>query len=308
MQGRDTVRRKLEAAILETVLYSDLFDYPLTYAEIAHYLIRVDADVEAVCACLASPRFLNGHLQQIDGLVYAGRRESIVERRRARRAPSGRLWMRARRFARLLALLPFVRMVAVTGALAMNNSTSDDDIDVLIITAPRRVWLARLFAVGLVLVGKLFGDTLCPNYIIGEDALALERHDLFVAHEFVQMVPLYGLDVYDAMRRANTWVHAFMPNARSPFRREPEIRTAWIDRFAKRVGERLLSGRLGDALEEWEMRRKQRKFSARISNASDAVLDHSHVKGHFNDYGAQVLQLYAELLAQFPLADSEPET
>lgn len=308
MPSGDGRLREIEAAILETILYADLFDYPLTHAEITHYLIRVEADIETVCACLASPRFLDGHLRQRDGLVFARRRESLVERRRARLISSERLWVRARRFARLLAMLPFVRMVAITGALAMDNSTDNDDIDVMIITAPHRVWTARLFAVGLVLAGKLFGDTLCPNYVLAEDALALDRRDLFTAHEFVQMVPLYGLAVYAAMRRANTWVHEFMPNACAPFRREPEIQTMWLDRLAKRIGERLLSGRLGDALEDWEMRRKRRKFAARISGASDAALDESHVKGHFNDYGAPVLQLYAERLAQFTLTSAGPET
>ncbi len=62
-------------------------------------------------------------------------------------------------------------MIAVTGALAMKNSGAGDDIDVLIVTAPDRVWLTRAFAIALVYAGKLCGDTLCPNYVISERAL-----------------------------------------------------------------------------------------------------------------------------------------
>ncbi len=296
-------RREIEAAILETVLYSDLFDYPLTCNEITHYLIRVEADEASVRACLDAPRYLNGHLRQIDGYVAARRRKSIVDRRRARQASSARLWTRARRFAHVLAALPFVRMVGVTGALAMDNSTAGDDVDVLIVAACGRVWTARLFAVALVYAGKLFGDTLCPNYVIGEDALAIETRDLFTAHEFAQMVPLYGLEVYDRLRRANAWVYEYLPNAYLPLRQEPEVRAGPIDRAVKRLGEWLLGGRLGQALEEWEMRRKQRKFAPRITVASNAILDRDHVKGHFNDYDAPVMQLYAERLAQFAMRD-----
>jgi hypothetical protein len=299
-------RREIETAILETVLYSDLFDYPLTRTEIAHYLIRVRADVESVSACLDAPRYLNGHLRHIGGYICARRREMLVERRRARQAASARLWIRARRFARVLAAMPFVRMVAITGALAMDNSAPGDDIDVLMVSARGRAWTARLFAVGLVWVGKLLGDTLCPNYVISEDALAIERHDVFTAHEFAQMAPLVGLSVYDQLRRANLWVYDLLPNAFAPLRQRGEIRPGRMGRAIQRLSERLLGGRLGHALETWEMRRKQRKFAPKITQGSDAILDRDHVKGHFNDYGVAIRHLYAERLAQFPLVEAQP--
>src|SRR3990172_11192340 len=111
-------------------------------------------------------------------------------------------------------------MVGITGALAMDNSAHGDDIDVIIVTARGRVWTARLIVIGLVYAGKLFGDTLCPNYILSEDALALEQHDLFAAHEFAQMTPLVGFEVYQRMRAANPWVGEFLPNAGAPPRKE----------------------------------------------------------------------------------------
>ncbi len=298
-------QRVVESAILETVIYSDLFDYPLTHDELAHYLIRVETDVETVRICLASPRYLNGHLRQIDGYVLARRRESIVDRRCTRRHSSARLWIRARRFVRALGALPFVRMVGVTGALAMDNAAAGDDIDVMIVAASGRVWTARLFAIGLVVIGRLLGDTLCPNYLISEDALSLEDRDLFAAHEFAQMVPLCGFEVYDRLRRANAWVYEYLPNARTPLRHERELAPGLIGQACKRAAEWLLGGRLGDVLEAWEMRRKQRKFAPRITTASQARLDRDHVKGHFEDYGRTVMQLHAERLAQFRIAEHE---
>jgi len=295
----DFNRREVEAAVLETVLYSDLFDYPLTRAEIRHYLIGLKTDAATIAACLDAPCHLNDCLRQIDGYVVARHREALVDRRRARRAPSARLWSRAQRFARLLAATPFVRLVGVTGALAMDNSADGDDIDVMIVAANGRVWSVRAFAIALVYVGKLFGDTLCPNYIVTENALALETRDLFTAHEFAQMVPLYGLDVYDRMRRANAWVYEYLPNACTPLRVGREIRIGPIARALKRIGEWLLGGRIGDALERWEMHRKQRKFASMITPESNAILDRDHVKGHFNDYGPPVKRLYVERLAQF---------
>ena len=305
MPGEDIRRREIETAILETVLYSDLFDYPLTHAEIAHYLIHVEADSRAIRACLESAIHLDVHLSQSGGYVVARQREALIERRRARQRASARLWIRARGFVRVLAALPFVRMVAITGALAMDNSAEGDDIDVMIVTARRRVWTTRLLVVALVHAGTLFGHTLCPNYIVTEDALTLEERTLFTAHEFAQMVPLYGRAIYDQLCCANAWVYDYLPNARVPLKQEPEIRSGPLVRAFKQALESLLGSRAGAALERWEMSRKLRKFASMVSPSSSAILDRDHVKGHFDDYGAPVMRLYAERLSQFKLADAE---
>jgi hypothetical protein len=136
--------------------------------------------------------------------------------------------------------------------------------------------------------------------VISERALVLERHTLFVAHEFMQMAPVYGLDVYDRMCATNGWIQTMLPNAVRPLRSELDQQPGLIGRTLKRSLERLLSGRLGDSLEAWEMRRKIRKFQRRLGRPDgDAILDHDHVKGHFDDYGGPVMRLYAERLTQF---------
>lgn len=289
----------LERAILKTLLYSDLFDYPLTLEEVAHYLSGVPSTADEVRACLARTRCLADRVVELDGYLALRGREGLIARRLDRAAASDRLWRRARRFVRVLGLLPFVRMVAITGALSMNNSGAGDDIDVLIVTAPDRVWLTRAFAVALVYAGKLGGDTLCPNYVISERALSLERHTLFVAHEFVQMVPVYGREVYDRMCAANCWIQTILPNAVRPGWSGPDQQPGLIGRSFKRSIEHLLSGRLGASLEAWEMRRKIHKFQRKLGRPDgEAILDRDHVKGHFDDYGGPVMRLYAERLAQ----------
>ena len=220
----------MNAPSCKTLLYSDLFDYPLTPEEVAHYLIGVPSTADEVRACLARTRCLAGRIVEMDGYLALRGREGLIARRLDRAATSDRLWRHARRFVRVLRLLPFVRMIAITGALSMNNSGAGDDIDVLIVTAPDRVWLTRAFAVALVYAGKLCGDTLCPNYVISERALVLERHTLFVAHEFVQMVPVYGREVYDRMCAANGWIQTMLPNAVRPVWSEPDQQPGVIGR------------------------------------------------------------------------------
>jgi hypothetical protein len=299
MGSTTTVVGVLERAILETLLYFDLFDYPLTLDEVVRYLGGVCSTTDEVHACLVHTHHLHGRIIEIDGYLALRGRETLIARRLDRAATSDRLWRHAQRFVRVLRLLPYVRMVAITGALAMKNSAAGDDIDVLIVTAPDRVWLTRAFAVALVYAGKLCGDTLCPNYVISERVLTLEKHTLFVAHEFSQMVPVYGMPIYTRMCAANPWIQAMLPNALHRAPGAPDQQPGLIDRRLKRSLEWLLAGRLGDRLEAWEMRRKLRKFQAKLGrSAGDAILDHDHVKGHFDDYGEPVMQLYAERVAQ----------
>ena len=291
----------LERAILETLLYSDLFDYPLTVDEVVRFL-GLRGTAEEVRACLAHTQYLNGRIIELEGYLALRGRGALIARRIERAASSERLWRHARRFVRVLRLLPFVRMIAITGSLSMRNSAAGDDIDVLIVTAPDRVWLTRAFAVALVYAGKLCGDTLCPNYVISERALALEKHTLFVAHEFTQMVPVYGEAVHQRMSAANAWIQMLLPNTLRPASSEIDRYPGWLGRQVKRAGEWLLSGQAGDKLEAWEMRRKLRKFQSRLGRPDgDVILDHDHVKGHFDDYGEPVMRLYAERVAELEL-------
>lgn len=297
-----SLREQTERAILKTVLYADLFEYPLTIREIAHYLGETIDGKEPVQALLSAPTWLNGMIVQSGEYITLRGRESLVNRRLARARSSVRLWRRAGFYGRVLSNLPFVRMVAITGALAMDNSDERDDVDILIVTAPTRVWLARLFAILVVYAAKFTATRLCPNYVLSQDVLALEPRTIYVAHEFAQMVPLFGFSVYGQMRSANPWVKQHLPNADCPLHREPEYFPGRITRTSKAAGERLLSGRLGDWLEAWEMERKIRKLTSKNAvREKNVILDRDHVKGHFDDHSVRITSLYQRRIEEYRL-------
>lgn len=298
----------LETAILRTILYADIFSFPLTVCEIHHFLIHdSEASQECVEHVLTTSSLLAEQLET-DGLYFAcAGRGDIIELRHQREQFSEALWGAALNCGVWLARMPFVRMVGLTGALAMRNPGSiDDDFDYLIVTAPGRVWLARAFSVILVrLIRGLRGVVICPNYVVAETALLQSRHDLFVAHEVVQVVPLYGEQLYQEFRALNGWVFELMPNAADSFHcpGEHPIGHGWG--AVKRVSERLLAGRLGDALEAWEYRRKLKRFAVdlRIPHHT-AHLDQTQVKGHFKSNAHPVLQKYHERLRAYGLLEA----
>jgi len=294
----------IEAAILRTVLYADLFDFPMTMTEIHHFLIHDEpVSLEEVRQTLVESAWLQPILSIIhEYVVYDGRTE-LVQVRQAREYASEQLWPLAIRYGAWLARLPFVRMVALTGALAMHNAADhEDDLDYILVTAPKRVWLARAFSILLVRLARLQGVEICPNYVLAETALEQDRRDIFMAHEVAQMAPVYGYDLYKRFRLANAWVGFQLPNANDAYYREPEYSPGGLWKAAKRFLEIILGGNLGDWIERWEYRRKLRRFASEMDKPySSAKLDSNHVKGHFDDHGHPVLQKFYRRLEGYGL-------
>jgi hypothetical protein len=294
----------LEDAILRTILYADVFNFPLTLAEIHHYLIASSPssafEVEQVL--MRSPR-LQETLVCIDGYYVRAGREALVTTRQEREAASAALWDDALRYAGWMARLPFVRMVALTGALAVRNAVEGDDIDYILVTRERRVWLARAFAIIVVRLARRRGVLLCPNYVLSETALAQSRRDIFIAHEVTQMIPLYGRALYRDMRGANAWVMAQLPNAADALyapQDDVSVGTGWGR--LKNALEAIFGGVLADKLEDWERERKLRRFAAQMRQPhNSAELDDQHVKGHFNDHGHPSLRAYQARLQEYGL-------
>lgn len=297
----------LERAILRTVVYGDLFDFPMTPHEIHRYLIAEQpSSWEQVHGTLAESEYLAGRLSRMNGYVALTGREALFDVREDREVHTRKLWEAARTYGRWLARMPFVRMVTLTGALAVRNPSGyDDDLDYLIVAAEGRVWLARAFAILVVRLGRLFGVEVCPNYVVTETALRQNRRGLYVAHEVLQAVPLYGYHLHEQLLAENGWVFGFLPNARMDWPESEEIQLGRFWAGARKIAELVLGGRLGDMLEHWEFGRKQRQFAAALQDpVAAAEVEPSQLKGHFNDHGVRVMHRYAERLQQMEIPES----
>ena len=85
----------------------------------------------------------------------------------------------------LLQLAPFVKGVILTGSMTTGSSKKGSDIDLLIITTPKRLYTARLFVTFLTLLtgkkrsvfDKNPAGKFCLNYYLSEDNLDILPHD-----------------------------------------------------------------------------------------------------------------------------------
>lgn len=284
----------LEQAIWRTVAYVDLFDYPLTAVEIHRYLDGVAATPSEVAKALVGSPALAVQLSHREGFFCLPQREDIVEIRRERRNRAQQLWPEAVRYGRLMAQLPFVRMVAVTGSLAMNNVGDEADIDYFVVTENGRLWLARALVIAIVRLAARRGIVLCPNYFVAEAALTLPERNIYTAREIVQMVPLFGHSVYEQLRQHNCWASQFMPNAAGPPLiqiPEPEL-ALW----RQTVAELPLRTPLGAWLEQWEQARKIEKLQKQQNGTNESCFTAVICKGHFQAHQQRTLTAYQRRL------------
>jgi hypothetical protein len=288
---------------MRTVLYGDVFDYAMTVEEIHHFLIH-DCPVELDTIRAALDSSLRDLLVIEQGYVACADRAHLIALRFSRAEIARKMWTPALAWGERLARIPFVRMVGLTGALSMYNPDSpEDDLDYMLVTAEGRVWMARLFAIVLVYIGRLRGVTICPNYVLAENALEQNKPDLYIAHEITQVIPVYGVDLYQRMRLVNPWTVRHLPNAAAPFYHNTERQPGRLWGAFKRGLEFALGGKLGDALEAWERRRKLKRFESSLKTSGGAAeLDNQRVKGHFNDHGQRVLDEYHDRLKRYDLS------
>ncbi len=277
----------LENAILQTLAYSDIFDYPLTLDELYRFLGEPSSkELVGQCAALMSDVSFK------DEYYYLTGRNEIVDIRKSREAASSKIFKRAMFYGRILGALPFIRMAALTGSLAMLNLSKNPDMDFMLIVKPGRVWTARAFAILFGKITRLFGDTICPNLIISERALEWPLHDLYSARELCQMIPITGNDIYFQLFAVNSWVELFLPNAGPKTSEVFQISEVW------KMSELLLLGILGDKLESWEMARKIKKFSAQSGYGAETIFTAEICQGNFNHHRKWTHDTYQERLSE----------
>jgi hypothetical protein len=212
----------MEKAILKTLIYADLFNYPMLSQEIHKWLINQVATIDQVEKALKRA-VDRKKIAKKSGMYFLNRRSALIQIRKDREQISQRYYYRSQWAANILKIIPWIQLVGISGSLAMRNADEKADIDFFIITRVRRIWLSRLLAIGLL---ELFGirrsrdaslkessGKICLNLFISEEVMHQPDHNLYVAHEVLQMKVLWQREkVYQRFLEMNQWVFNFLPN------------------------------------------------------------------------------------------------
>lgn len=205
-------------------------------------------------------------------------------------------------FAASLSRIESVRMVAVTGSLAAHNFRPGDDVDLLVVTSPGRLWTARESCTKLARKARRPGLDFCLNYFLTTDSLAVRGRDLFAAMEIAMACPLHGRRVYERFREENRWVLGFLPNSAGP--PGPE-RPLGDGRESARGSFAALFDKVAWLAEEYRLALGLSRFRHRMSGNADAEFGRNVFKRHYTGKSAAALSHFADRVRRLGLHSVE---
>lgn len=218
--------KKISKNILATIAYYDVFSYPMTSFEIWKYIMRSDyyeednvkqVDLHQIVHELKQDPLIR-FIEEYNGFYFLKGRKSIVEERICNSKISFSKAKRLRRVINIFRFIPFVRMVGVTGRLAMKNTRPSSDWDLLVVLKNGHIWTGRtLVTLIMHLIGKRrhsnkIKDRICLNYFITDKSLEISTKDLYSANEYFFMYPLFGFDTFIKFQLKNRWISSMKPN------------------------------------------------------------------------------------------------
>lgn len=254
------VMTAVQRAAVKTLLYFDVFHYPLRADEIRRFIgLRVGQEelLEELSGLEEE-----GIIQRADDHYGFGDLANNIARRRADNARAEKRMRKARRMSRFIGRFPFVRGVMLSGSMSKGCLAKDGDVDYFVITEPGRLWIARTL---LIAFKKLFllnsRKDFCVNYFLDLDHLAIEDRNLFTATEVLTLIPTFNAAVCDRFFAANLWAGNVLPNTE----RHVASGIPHGDGFGKRSLEALFRNGLGDEFDEWCMLRTLRHWRGKFA-------------------------------------------
>lgn len=204
----------LRDALIVTVMYADVFDYPLTRDELKSWLLFYDTHRNPSVTSFV----------EYKGYITLATRKRIVTGRIQKQPWQEKKRRIAKQASMLLRFIPTIKLIGITGGLSMNNAAREDDIDLFFIVDQGTIWISRLLTTLVMEITGLrrhprdgqVSDKVCMNMFMTDDAMKIAKseRDCFAAHEVLQMQPVFTRgDTYKQFLKTNSWVKFFLPNA-----------------------------------------------------------------------------------------------
>lgn len=289
--------------VIRTMLYFDIFRYPLKAEEIFNYL-HVNGTTQAEVAACLDDLAAKKQVFRFGDLYSLNADEQNVERRLRGNQEAAKWLSIARERARLISRFPFVRAVMASGSLSKDYMDEKSDLDFFLVTAPDRLWIARTL---LVLYKRVFlfnsHKKFCVNYFVDTLHLEIEEKNLFTATELATLVPLVNLECYHALLDSNSWLRRFLPNYKKKDDGAAQrMSTPLLTQFLE-----FLLNPVAVPLDRFCMRMSARRWKKLYERKFDkeqfdlAFKTRSHVsKNHPNNYQKKILDLYQLKTLEYP--------
>lgn len=223
------MKNDLISAIYKTLLYADLFCFPLTLEEIEKYLIwqskKSPPDIEDIQKALKRSKFRK------EGEFYYLNDKTIITKRKEKFAFSSEKNLIAKKISLTIGRIPTVKLIAISGASAIFNAEKEEDIDLFIITRKNTLWLTRLLVTLILDIKKIrrkpkspiIKNKICTNMFLDETYLKMpiDKRNIYTAHEISQLKPIINRDmIIERFILANSWIRNYLPNSYLKIKKE----------------------------------------------------------------------------------------
>ncbi len=130
---------------------------------------------------------------------------------------------RVGKYLNFISRFPQIRLIGLSGSVAMLNAKETDDVDLFIISAKNRIWTVRFIVIiNAWLLGlkrsreeKDASNKVCLNLFFSESSLKIDKklQTEYMAHEVLQMMPIMDSNkTYRRFLHHNDWILKFFPN------------------------------------------------------------------------------------------------
>lgn len=262
----------LQKAILATIAYYDVLDYPLTGFEVFKYLINPvriagqiglgkNLEIEPIGRISLkdvldelNSRNLSFYIDQKNGFYFLKNKEHLIQIRINHQKLSDEKWKKARKFIKWTRVIPFIKMVAVSGSLAMDNVKEESDIDLLIVAKNKRIWTVRFLVtlffqiIGKRRHGSKTKNRFCLNHYITDQSLKINFPSLYNAQTYAHLVLLLEIekDLYYKFQQENFWINDYLAFYNlQKIDNQRKIKINPLLRFIAKVQELILSTFIG---------------------------------------------------------------
>lgn len=288
----------IEQSIYDTVRFFDLYDMPLTATQIWQNLVVGNSEYEHHVSLselqhvIATSPFLHERTETKWGYITLRGRLSLVARRLRRHAIAQDKWKIVRRCAAFLAFVPFVRALAGSGSLAVDNTKHTSDLDIFVIVKDGRIWTARLLLLAVSAVlgrRRAYGDQhapdmLCLNHYITDSSLFIspDIQNVCMAMQYASLVPIFEDSLLRKFHQRNQgWMSRFVVSANRPHvLHRYTIQLPGLVSFVKEQLEKILLEPLGDFLERFAELLQRYVISRHRSPRGRIVLSYHELAFH----------------------------
>lgn len=213
-----------QQAVLKTLRYFSQFDYPLDFQQLWWRLpIKISStQLKQILVQLQKKKKI---ICQNNWYCLV-KQKQLIKIRQHRQIISKAKKQQAQDFLKFAQNFSLIKAVAITGSLAADNATEQDDLDFLVLTQKNCLWLVRAVVLLYSCLKKRrpqpginINNAWDFNLWLAEDQLTMttDRQSVYEAYEILQIDWLLDkAQIKTQLWQKNFWLKKFLPNYAAP--------------------------------------------------------------------------------------------